>query len=141
MFGQIVAVGLSNLEYVDLGASRNVFVVGFSLFVGLAMPAYMANLGAENGAGALQVGLAGVPIVGSALGTPIVADTLYLIGGTGMAVGGLTALVLDNTISGTDEQRGIAAWKRVGERNWEFESALERLRGRGEESSTPESAD
>jgi xanthine/uracil permease len=141
MFGQIVAVGLSNLEYVDLGASRNVFVVGFSLFVGLAMPAYMANLGAENGAGALQVGLAGVPIVGSALGTPIVADTLYLIGGTGMAVGGLTALVLDNTISGTDEQRGIAAWKRVGERNGEFESALERLRGRGEESSTPESAD
>ena len=139
MFGQIVAVGLSNLEYVDLDSSRNVFIVGFALFVGLAMPAYMGNLGAENGAQVLATGLAGVPVVGSVLGTPIVADTIYLIGGTGMAVGGLAALVLDNTIAGTDEERGLTAWERDGERNEDFESALERFRDR--ENRTPESAD
>lgn len=139
MFGQIVAVGLSNLEYVDLASSRNVFIVGFALFIGLAMPAYMSNLGAENGAQVLRAGLAGVPVVGPALGAQVVADTIYLIGGTGMAVGGLAALVLDNTIAGTDEERGLAAWERVGERNEDFRSALERFRGR--DGSAPESAD
>jgi hypothetical protein len=48
---------------------------------------------------------------------PIVMDPKWLanilntLGGTGMAVGALSALFLDNTIPGTDEERGIAAWR------------------------------
>ena len=32
MFGMIIAVGLSNLQFVDLNSTRNLFVLGFSLF-------------------------------------------------------------------------------------------------------------
>lgn len=35
MFGMIAAVGLSNLQYVSLNSSRNLFVLGFSIFFGL----------------------------------------------------------------------------------------------------------
>ena len=35
MFGMITAVGLSNLQFVDLNSSRNLFILGFSLFFGL----------------------------------------------------------------------------------------------------------
>ena len=38
MFGLITGVGISNLKYCDLGSSRNVFVFGFSIFLGLALP-------------------------------------------------------------------------------------------------------
>lgn len=38
MFAIITAVGLSNLQCVDLNSSRNLFVLGFSLFSGLAIP-------------------------------------------------------------------------------------------------------
>ena len=35
MFGMIAGVGLSNLQFVDLNSSRNLFILGFSLFLGL----------------------------------------------------------------------------------------------------------
>ena len=42
MFGVIAAVGLSNLQFVDLNSSRNLFVLGFSLFFSLvcALPSH-----------------------------------------------------------------------------------------------------
>ena len=39
----ISAVGISNLQYVDMNSSRNLFIVGFSLFFGLSMPQWMAS--------------------------------------------------------------------------------------------------
>ena len=39
-----------------------------------------------------------------------IADLVNTIGSTGMAVGAGTALVLDNTIPGTPEERGLTAW-------------------------------
>ena len=38
MFAMITAVGLSSLQNVDLNSSRNLFVLGFPLFFGLALP-------------------------------------------------------------------------------------------------------
>ena len=38
MFGIITAVGLSNLQFVDLNSPRNLFVLGFSLFFSLVLP-------------------------------------------------------------------------------------------------------
>lgn len=38
LFGMIAAVGLSNLQYVDLNSARNLFVLGFSFFTGLMVP-------------------------------------------------------------------------------------------------------
>ena len=122
MFGQIVAVGLSNLEYVDLNSSRNVFVVGIALFTGLAIPAYMGNVG---DAATFREGMRGVAVLGPVLGARAVADTIYVIGSTGMAVGGLVAFVLDNTIEGTREERGLVEWEQATEDEGAFASAFD----------------
>ncbi|MFD1568510.1 uracil-xanthine permease family protein [Halolamina litorea] len=131
MFGQIAAVGLSNLKHVDLDSSRNVFIVGIALFLGLAMPAYMGNVGS---AAAFQQGVAATPVVGPLLTAPflpdaalqVVADTVYVVGGTGMAVGGLVAFVLDNTVEGTRAERGLDEWEELTEETGAFRSAYER---------------
>ena len=43
MFGMIAAVGISNLQFADMNSSRNLFIVGFSIVFGLALPHYMEN--------------------------------------------------------------------------------------------------
>ncbi|XVH31102.1 uracil-xanthine permease family protein [Haloferacaceae archaeon DSL9] len=143
MFGQIVAVGLANLKYVDLDSQRNLFVLGIALFAGLAIPAYMENFEAV---GAVEAGLADaaaigpllvavdtVPVLGVVFGVEAVATTVFVIGSTGMAVGGLLALVLDNTIPGTREERGLVEWEAISEGDEEFVSAYDRyVRGERE---------
>lgn len=135
MFGQIAAVGLSQLQFVDLDKNRNVFIVGLALFAGLAIPAYMENIGEgmEVGASAaFQQGLSQVAIFGPILGSEVVATTVFVIGSTGMAVGGIVAFVLDNTIPATREERGLTEWESITEDDDEFRPFLERWRG-GEE--------
>ncbi|QIB73825.1 xanthine permease [Halogeometricum borinquense] len=124
MFGQIVAVGLSNLKYVDLDSSRNIFIVGVTLFVGLAVPTYMGNVGSAK---ALQDGMQSVAFLGPVLGTQVVSHTIYVIGSTGMAVGGLFAFILDNTIEGTREERGLNEWEDAAESDEDFASAYDRF--------------
>ena len=41
MFGMIAAVGISNLQFADMNSSRNLFIVGFSIVFGLALPHHM----------------------------------------------------------------------------------------------------
>ncbi len=93
LFGMIVAVGLSNLQFVDLNSSRNLFVIGFAFFMGLSLPEYF-------GAHPLNFGA----------NLEWLANILNTLGSTGMAVGGLSAFLLDNTIPGSDEERGLVAW-------------------------------
>jgi nucleobase transporter 1/2 len=91
MFGMIAAVGLSNLQFVNLNSARNLFILGFAFFMGLSVPEYFsAN-----------------PVVFEPAWLATIVNTL---GSTGMAVGAFTALFLDNTIAGTDEERGLVAW-------------------------------
>ena len=132
MFGQIVAVGLSNLKYVDLDSSRNLFVLGTAIFVGLAVPEYVALAGREE----FVAGLASVPVVGDVLATSTVGGTLFVVGSTGMAVGGLVALFFDNTIPGTPEERGLTAWEALAEGEDDFRSPLDRLRAARDDSTT-----
>jgi nucleobase transporter 1/2 len=91
MFGMIAAVGLSNLQFVDLNSARNLFVLGFAFFMGLSLPEYFAAH----------------PV---AFDPQWLSDLINTLGSTGMAVGAGIALVLDNTIPGTDEERGLTAW-------------------------------
>lgn len=94
MFGMIASVGLSNLQFVDLNSARNLFIIGFAFFMGLSVPVYFAQHPLE---------------LSASLGW--IADIVNTLGKTGMAVGALVAFVLDNTIPGTDEERGLTAWK------------------------------
>jgi len=126
MFGQIIGVGISQLQYVDLNQNRNVFIVGITLLSGLSIPSYVSNLAGDAGAAAIQAALADVPALGVVLGTELVAQTLFVVGTTGIAVGGLIGFVLDLTIPGTPESRGLTAWEDLTEDDDDFETVRER---------------
>ncbi|WP_434737293.1 uracil-xanthine permease family protein [Haloarcula montana] len=135
MFAQIVGVGLSQLQHVDMNQNRNVFVLGFGLFAGLSIPQYISGL--ESGA--LETGLSNVPVFGAVLGIPEVAQTISIVMGTEIAVGGLAAFILDNTIPGTDEERGLTQWEEITEDADEFEPFHQQLLSGGD--SGPKVAD
>lgn len=139
MFGQIAAVGLSQLQFVDLDSNRNVFIVGFALFAGLSIPAYMGNIGAgmdQSASVAFQQGLSQVPAIGGILGSEVIATTAFVIGSTGMAVGGIIAFFLDNTIEGTPEERGITELEEMSEDDADFDAFFDRF-SRSSESEEP----
>ncbi|NXC52385.1 S23A1 protein, partial [Aleadryas rufinucha] len=94
LFGMITAVGLSNLQFVDMNSSRNLFVLGFSMFFGLTLPNYL-----DSHPGAINTGV------------PELDQILTVLLTTEMFVGGTIAFVLDNTIPGTQEERGLVQWK------------------------------
>ncbi|NXO73340.1 S23A1 protein, partial [Phainopepla nitens] len=94
LFGMITAVGLSNLQFVDMNSSRNLFVLGFAMFFGLTLPNYL-----DSNPGAINTGVAELDQILTVLLT------------TEMFVGGTIAFVLDNTIPGTQEERGLVQWK------------------------------
>ncbi|XP_068722796.1 solute carrier family 23 member 2-like isoform X1 [Montipora capricornis] len=94
MFGMIAAVGISNLQFADMNSSRNLFIVGFSIIFGLALPHYM-----NNHPNAVQTGV------------PEIDQILTVLMKTSMAIGCISALILDNTIPGTIEERGLKAWR------------------------------
>ncbi|XP_040831461.1 solute carrier family 23 member 1 isoform X1 [Ochotona curzoniae] len=94
LFGMITAVGLSNLQFVDLNSSRNLFVLGFPIFFGLTLPNYL-----DSHPGAINTGV------------PEVDQILTVLLTTEMFVGGCIAFILDNTVPGSPEERGLIQWK------------------------------
>lgn len=109
LFGLISAVGIQQLAKCDLKADRNLFIAGFSLFMGLSVPAYFSAIAdAEN----LQVGQTLAMYKPTAEGWLAllgngVRGVVVAVGSTGMAVAAIIGLVLDNIIPGTDEERGL----------------------------------
>ncbi|KAJ0061876.1 hypothetical protein NL108_013409, partial [Boleophthalmus pectinirostris] len=79
--GMITAVGLSNLQLVDLNSSRNLFVLGFSMFFGLTLPTYL-----DSHPDCIQTGVQELDQI------------LTVLLSTEMFVGGFVAFCLDNTI-------------------------------------------
>ena len=43
LLGMIVAVGLSSLQHCDMSSGRNLFIVGLSLFTGLAVSQWVST--------------------------------------------------------------------------------------------------
>jgi nucleobase transporter 1/2 len=101
LFGMIAAVGLSNLQFVDLNSPRNLFIIGFAFFMGLSLPVYM-------GAHPLVIDDSWTGVLGTLMRT--LGDVANTLGKTGMAVGAFTALLLDNLIPGTPLERGLTHW-------------------------------
>ena len=93
MFGMIASVGLSNLQLVDLNSPRNLFILGFSFFMGLSLPEYFDDAHMLHFGGAWEW----------------LSDIINTLGRSGMAVGAFLALFLDNTIPGTPAERGLSA--------------------------------
>nr|XP_012604479.1 solute carrier family 23 member 1 isoform X7 [Microcebus murinus] len=107
LFGMITAVGLSNLQFVDMNSSRNLFVLGFSMFFGLTLPNYL-----ESNPGAINTGV------------PEVDQILTVLLTTEMFVGGCLAFILDNTVPGSPEERGLIQWKAGAHANSETSTSL-----------------
>lgn len=92
MFAMIAAVGLSSAQCVDLNSSRNLFVLGTSLFFGL-MVSHWTSRNPE----AIKTGY------------DVLDQTIVILLSTSMFVGGFLGIFLDNTIPGTPEERGLGS--------------------------------
>ncbi len=97
LFGLITAIGVQQVARCDLRSDRNLLIIGFSLFMGLSLPAYFTGV-PEFGFAAKKVVIAAAPWL---------ADMINIIGSTGMAVAAIFGLILDNLLPGTLEERGI----------------------------------
>lgn len=98
VFGLIVAVGLSNLQHVDMNSSRNQFIIGFAIFNSLSIAGpggYMAN------------------VESNPFGTTNAADIAYAIFSSPMIIAFLCAFPMDNTVIGTREERGLQVWDKI----------------------------
>ncbi|CRK87405.1 CLUMA_CG001207, isoform A [Clunio marinus] len=93
MFGMITAFGISALQYVDLKSSRNLYIIGVSLFFPLVLCPWM-----QNHPGSINTGI------------EVIDSTLSVLLGTSILVGGALGCLLDHIVPGTDEERGVIAW-------------------------------
>ncbi|XP_063422626.1 solute carrier family 23 member 1-like [Mytilus trossulus] len=93
-FGMVTSVGLSTLQFVDLSSGRNLCIIGSSLLIGLMVPRYI-----EENANVIDTGNSELDQV------------LTVLLSTAMFVGGMIGFILDNTVPGTDEERGIIKWR------------------------------
>jgi nucleobase transporter 1/2 len=98
LFGLIVSVGLSNLQHVDLNSPRNQFIIGFAIFNSLSVAGpggYFANVD-EN-----------------PFGDSNFAEILFAIFSSPMIIAFLGAFIMDNTVKGTREERGMHVWDAI----------------------------
>lgn len=84
MFGMITAFGLSALQYVDLRSSRNLYIIGISLFFPLVLCQWM-----QKHQGVINTGIKELD------------STLTVLLSTTILVGGCMGCLLDNLIPGS----------------------------------------
>ncbi|MCP4203050.1 MAG: xanthine permease [bacterium] len=109
LFGLISAIGIQQLAKADLSSDRNLFIAGFSLFMGLSVPAYFAARASAEALGPGQILALYVPTVEGLMATlpATLGGIVASIGSTGMAVAAIFGILLDNLIPGTPEERGL----------------------------------
>ncbi|XP_067656669.1 solute carrier family 23 member 1-like [Haliotis asinina] len=94
--GMLVSIGLSTLRHVNMDSSRNMTILGVSLFCGIFLPEWV-----DRHNDFIDTGVAEVDgVLKVALGTP-------------MFVGGLLSIVLDTTVRGSPEERGLVSWREM----------------------------
>ncbi|XP_032815994.2 solute carrier family 23 member 3 isoform X2 [Petromyzon marinus] len=91
--GVAVGAGISYFQYLDMDSGRCIFIVGFSLFMALLLPRWM-----QDHAQSIASGRAWYSPLQSLLRTPVL-------------LGGAMSLLLDSTVSGTPEERGLFAMR------------------------------
>lgn len=86
--GMITAVGLSNLQFIDLNSSRNLFVLGFSIFFGLVLPSYLRQNPLVTGRRKRSW------ILGRAVGSSTIDSQIALVVGRDLGTSGVCCFVL-----------------------------------------------
>ncbi|KAG0629611.1 hypothetical protein M758_1G116900 [Ceratodon purpureus] len=114
MWTLLAALGLSNLRYSETGSSRNVLIVGFSLFLSLSVPAYFHQYSGAPVAGVpayfQQYAYSGYGPFHTKF--PRANFALNTIFSLNMAIALLVAFFLDNTVPGSRQERGTYVWSK-----------------------------
>ncbi|CAO2827899.1 unnamed protein product [Amaranthus hypochondriacus] len=108
----IVALGLLNLQYTQASSFRNMGIVGVSLFLGLSIPAYFQQFQPE-----LNLILPSylIPYATASDGPVHTGNKQFDFAMNGifsmnMVVSFLIAFILDNTVPGSKQERGVYKW-------------------------------
>lgn len=114
MWAMLAALGLSNLRYSETGSSRNVVIVGLALFLSLSIPAYFQDYGVSpdfvaTTSSTLQpyIVAAHGPFNTSFIGLNFILNTLFSMH---MVIAFVVAFILDNTVPGSKQERGVYVW-------------------------------
>lgn len=118
MFGMITAFGLSALQYVDLRSSRNLYIIGLSLFFPLVLCQWMQqhpdaiNTGIEELDSTLTVLLSTTILVGGCLGCLLdnLIPGIYIQIEFSYEVSERRVLFIAK--KGSREERGLIAWEK-----------------------------
>ncbi|GLT51307.1 hypothetical protein SLA2020_247260 [Shorea laevis] len=114
VWAMLTALGLSNLRYSEAGSSRNIIIVGLSLFFSLSIPAYFQQYGISPNSN-LSVPSYFQPYIVASHGpfrsknggVNYVMNTLLSLH---MVIAFLLAVILDNTVPGSRQERGVYVW-------------------------------
>ncbi|KAG7950616.1 hypothetical protein I3843_13G124000 [Carya illinoinensis] len=114
MWAMLTALGLSNLRYSEAGSSRNIIIVGLSLFFSLSVPAYFqqydmspnSNFSVPSYFQPYVVASHG-PFRSKYGGVNYILNTLLSLH---MVIAFLVAVILDNTVPGSRQERGVYVW-------------------------------
>ena len=105
LFAMIAGLGITQIKKVDLDKDRNIFILGFSIFMGLSLSAYFKGVHTDTSLNAPDffTGWNYIP-------KPVVwgnhqqlADIINSIGKSSMAVAAILAIILDNLLPGKDK--------------------------------------
>ncbi|CAI0544501.1 unnamed protein product [Linum tenue] len=114
MWAMLTALGLSNLRYSEAGSSRNIIIVGLSLFFSLSVPAYFQQYGISPNSNSSvpsyfqpYVVASHGPIRTTFGGLNYFLNTLLSLH---MVVAFIMAVILDNTVPGSRQERGVYVW-------------------------------
>ncbi|CAN0858299.1 Nucleobase-ascorbate transporter 11 [Linum grandiflorum] len=114
IWGLIVALGLSTLQYTQTASFRNIAIVGVSLFLGMSVPAYFQQYEPKS---SLILPSYLIPYSAASDG-PVNSGNKQLdfamngLMSLNMVVTLLIAFVLDNTVPGSRQERGVYIWSR-----------------------------
>ncbi|VFQ88097.1 unnamed protein product [Cuscuta campestris] len=108
----VLALGLSTLQYTQTTSSRNVMIVGVSLLLGFSIPAYVQQYQPVS---SLILPPYLLPYAAASSGPIHSGSTqidfaLNALMSLNMVVTLLVAFILDNTVPGTRQQRGVYIW-------------------------------
>jgi nucleobase transporter 1/2 len=112
MWTMLAAMGLSNLRYSETGSSRNVLIVGMSLFLSLSVPSYFQQYG-DDGSSRFpsyfqpyNIAAHG-PFHTKFANANFALNTIFSLH---MVIAFVVAFVLDNTVPGSRQERGLYVW-------------------------------
>ncbi|XP_076887225.1 nucleobase-ascorbate transporter 12-like [Bidens hawaiensis] len=114
MWAMLTALGLSNLRYSEAGSSRNIIIIGLSFFFSLSVPAYFQQYGVSPNSNSPvptyfqpYIVASHGPFRSHYGGLNYVMNTLLSLH---MVIAFLVAVVLDNTVPGSKQERGVYVW-------------------------------